>query len=155
MSTKKSTPASGVITLKLGFVPPSELHQAPDFAALYADILKRKHGADNAAAHAARNSLLAAHGDPFSGAASLDHTARRKRELYQQLFYMLQTRSEYLSRLFYRMFQDNVAEKDRRFTERVVLTLFGFGQDRREDYLLLRLFQVGVNCKSHYSVTNS
>ncbi|KZV90616.1 hypothetical protein EXIGLDRAFT_710770 [Exidia glandulosa HHB12029] len=46
VSTKKSTPASGVISLKLGFVPPSELHQAPDFEALYADILKRRRGAE-------------------------------------------------------------------------------------------------------------
>jgi Ras GTPase-activating-like protein IQGAP2/3 len=37
---------------------------------------------------------------------------------------------------------DNVPEKDRRLLERVVLTLFGYGQDRREDYLLLKLFQV-------------
>uniref|UniRef100_A0A0W0FJV3 Putative ras GTPase-activating protein n=1 Tax=Moniliophthora roreri TaxID=221103 RepID=A0A0W0FJV3_MONRR len=112
----------------------------------FEEVLKhrRRHGIDGIAAHAAR-SLLASHGDPFSGSATLDQTARRKLELYQQLFYMLQTRSEYLSRLFYRMFQDDVPEKDRRFTERVVLTLFGYGQDRREDYLLLRLFQAAIH----------
>jgi Ras GTPase-activating-like protein IQGAP2/3 len=103
---------------------------------------RRRHGADNAAAHAARASLLAAHGDPFSGPNTLDQTARRKLELYQQLFYLLQTRGEYLSRLFLRMSMDDANEKDRRFVERVVLTLFGYGQDRREDYLLLKMFQV-------------
>lgn len=105
---------------------------------------KRKHGADSAAAQAARASLLAAHGDPFSKLNTLDHTARRKLELYQQLFYLLQTRGEYLSRLFIHLSSNDIPEKNRRFTERVVLTLFGYGQDRREDYLLLKLFQLAI-----------
>ncbi|KAJ6599083.1 ras GTPase-activating protein [Mycena vulgaris] len=107
-------------------------------------IKARRLGADSAAAHAARASLLAAYGDPFSGPNTLDQTARRKLQLYQQLFYLLQTHSEYLSRLFLRMSMDDALEKNRRFTERVVLTIFGFGQDRREDFLLLKLFQLAV-----------
>ncbi|GLB33790.1 putative GTPase-activator protein for Ras-like GTPases [Lyophyllum shimeji] len=99
---------------------------------------------DSAASHAARISLLAAHGDPFSGANSIDQAARRKLELYQQLFYLLQTKGEYLSRLFARLSSDDIPETSRRFTERVVLTLFGYGQDRREDYLLLKLFQLAI-----------
>jgi Ras GTPase-activating-like protein IQGAP2/3 len=104
---------------------------------------KSRHGTDSAAAHAARSSILAAHGDPFAGASTLDHAAHRKLELYQQLFYLLQTKGEYLSRLFVRMSQDSIPEKNRRLTERVVLTLFGYGQDHRENYLLLKMFQVG------------
>ncbi|KAJ4478052.1 ras GTPase-activating protein [Lentinula aciculospora] len=109
----------------------------------FEDVIKarRGHGPDSAAAHAARTNLLAAHGDPFSGPNTLDQTARRKLELYQQLFYHLQTHSEYLSRLFVRLSKDDAPEKDRRFAEGAVLTLYGFGQDRREDYLLLKLFQ--------------
>ncbi|KAG5646573.1 hypothetical protein DXG03_002876 [Asterophora parasitica] len=99
---------------------------------------------DSAASHAARISLLAAHGDPFSGPNSIDQAARRKLELYQQLFYLLQTRGEYLSRLFVRLSSDSTPETSRRFTERAVLTLFGYGQDRREDYLLLKLFQLAI-----------
>ncbi|PFH52708.1 hypothetical protein AMATHDRAFT_139198 [Amanita thiersii Skay4041] len=102
---------------------------------------RRRHGADSVASHAARVSLLVAHGDPFSGPNTLDKTARRKLELYQQLFYILQTRGEYLSRLFLRLSREDTSENNRRFTERAVLTLFGYGQDRREDYLLLKLFQ--------------
>ncbi|KAF9259503.1 hypothetical protein L218DRAFT_963533 [Marasmius fiardii PR-910] len=112
----------------------------------FEEVMKHRgrHGTDSAAAHAARSSLLAAHGDPFSGPNTLDQTARRKLELYQQLFYLLQSRREYLSRMFLRMSLDDITEKDRRFVERVVLTLFGYGQDRREDYLLLRLFQAAI-----------
>jgi Ras GTPase-activating-like protein IQGAP2/3 len=108
---------------------------------------RRRH--DSAAVHAARSSLLAAHGDPFSGPNTLDHTARRKLELYQQLFYLLQTHGEYLSRLFLRLSGNDATEKNKRFTERVVLTLFGYGQDRREDYLLLKLFQACLLFTSH------
>ncbi|KAG6817391.1 hypothetical protein H0H87_009035 [Tephrocybe sp. NHM501043] len=99
---------------------------------------------DSAASHAARISLLAAHGDPFSGPNSIDQTARRKLELYQQLFYLLQTRGEYLSHLFVRLSSESTPETSRRFLERAVLTLFGYGQDRREDYLLLKLFQLAI-----------
>ncbi|KAJ3869643.1 ras GTPase-activating protein [Lentinula novae-zelandiae] len=112
----------------------------------FEDVLKARRGlgADSAAAHAARSHLLAAHGDPFAGPNTLDQTARRKLELYQQLFYHLQTHSEYLSKLFVRLSRDDTPEKDRRFTEAAVLTLYGFGQDRREDFLLLKLFQSSI-----------
>lgn len=108
------------------------------------DVIKarKRHGGDSGALHAARVSLLAAHGDPFSGPNTLDQEARHRLELYQQLFYLLQTRGEYLGRLFVRLSKPDIPESTRRFTERVVLTLFGYGQDRREDFLLLKLFQV-------------
>ena len=116
----------------------------------FEDLIKarRKYGADSAAAHATRASILAAHGDPFAGTSSLDHAAKRKLELYQQLFYLLQTEGQYLTGLFLRMSIEDTPEKNRRLTERVVLTLFGYGQDRREEYLLLKLFQVGTGVVS-------
>jgi len=110
--------------------------------ALVVDNAKKRKGADSVTTNAARVKLLAKHGDPFSGSSAVDHVARRKLELYQQLFYLLQTRGEYLSRLFLKLSLDNVPEPSRRFIERVVLTLFGYGQDRREDFLLLKLLQV-------------
>lgn len=112
----------------------------------FEDIIKarRRYGTDTAVAHAARVSLLAAHGDPFSGPNTLDQTARQKLESYQQLFYLLQTKGEYLSRLLVTLSLSNASEQDRRFVERVVLTLFGRGQDRREEYLLLKLFQLAI-----------
>ncbi|KAG8821050.1 hypothetical protein FRC18_011521 [Serendipita sp. 400] len=106
---------------------------------------RKRHGADSAAAHAARASVLAAHGDPFAGPNTLDQATRRKLELYQQLFYLLQTRGEYLARLFFRLTRIEVPDKTKRLAERVILTLFGYGQDRREDYLLLKLFQMSIH----------
>ena len=110
----------------------------------YEELIKarRRHGTDSAAIHAARASVLAAHGDPFASPSTLDRTAKRKLELYQQLFYLLQTDGKYLTRLFVRMSAEDNWEKNRRMVERVVLTLFGYGQAPREEYLLLKFFQV-------------
>ncbi|KAI0952208.1 hypothetical protein AcV7_008086 [Taiwanofungus camphoratus] len=107
--------------------------------------VRRRHGADSAALHAARASVLAAHGDPFAGPSTLDRSAKRKLELYQQLFYLLQTKGEYLTRLFTVLEKEKDFEKNRRLIERVVLTLFGYGQDRREEYLLLKFFQTAIH----------
>ncbi|KAH7887756.1 ras GTPase-activating protein [Phlebopus sp. FC_14] len=111
----------------------------------FEELLKarRKYGADTAAVHATRASILAAHGDPFAGPHTLDHSAKRKLELYQQLFYLLQTQGTYLSHLFVELSDDD-SEKYRSLVERVVLTMFGYGQDRREDYLLLKLLQLSI-----------
>ncbi len=106
---------------------------------------RKKHGADTAAAHAARSSLLSAHGDPFAGSHALDQATKRKLELYQQLFYLLQTHSEYLARLFFRLSRIKLPDKTKKVAERVVLTLFGYGQDRREEFLFLKLFQAAIN----------
>ncbi|KAG8975006.1 hypothetical protein FRB90_009666, partial [Tulasnella sp. 427] len=105
---------------------------------------RRRHGADTAAAHAARASVLAAHGDPFAGHHTLDQAAKRRLELYQQLFYLLQTVPEYLARLFFHMSRVELPDKTKRTAERVVLTLFSYGQERREECLILKLFQASI-----------
>ncbi|MCO5613981.1 hypothetical protein L7F22_068261 [Adiantum nelumboides] len=91
-----------------------------------------------------RNSLLSAAGDPFAE-HTLDRQARRKLELYQELFYTLQTRPEYLARLFARVGRFEMADKQRKHMEKIVLTLFGYAQKAREEFLLLKLFQRCVN----------
>ncbi|PCH41536.1 hypothetical protein WOLCODRAFT_70665 [Wolfiporia cocos MD-104 SS10] len=106
--------------------------------------VRRIHGADSAAVHAARASVLAAHGDPFAGPSALDRAAKRKLELYQQLFFLLQTKGEHLNRLFAQMALQKDWEKHRRMAERVVLTLFSYGQNHREEYLLLKFFQTAI-----------
>ncbi|KAL1747468.1 hypothetical protein HDZ31DRAFT_31879 [Schizophyllum fasciatum] len=113
-------------------------------AKTFEDAMKMRRGrGDSAASHAARTSLLAAHGDPFAGPSTLNAEARKKLELYQQLFYLLQTHGEYLSRLFIRVSLSD-SEDSKRFVERAALNMFGYGHDRREDYLLLKLFSVAI-----------
>ncbi|OCH90975.1 hypothetical protein OBBRIDRAFT_729743 [Obba rivulosa] len=106
---------------------------------------RRKLGTETAALNAARASVLAAHGDPFAGPSTLDRSAKRKLELYQQLFYVLQIKGEYLTRLLARLSVERDSEKHRKMIERVVLSLFGYGQDRREEFLLLKFLQVAIH----------
>ncbi|KAH9918193.1 uncharacterized protein BXZ73DRAFT_92257 [Epithele typhae] len=106
---------------------------------------RRRLGTESAAIHAARASVLAAHGDPFASPSTLDRTAKRKLELYQQLFHLLQTEGRYLTCLFGRMAAQDTWEQNRRLVERVVLTLFGYGQAPREEYLLLKFFQTAIH----------
>lgn len=109
--------------------------------------VKRRLGRSDAATiSVTRASILAAHGDPFAGPSTLDHSAKRKLDLYQQLFYLLQTRGAYLAKLFLRVSGHNIEEKTRRLIERVTLTLYAYGHERREDYLLLKMFQVSSPC---------
>lgn len=141
-----------------------------------------------------QNSILAAANDPFAIVSSLgggnlngssllfDKATKRKLEIYQEFFYLLQTKPEYLSRLFFiikslpanpslsdvesadrrasigaRTRSVPVTEKVKKVLEGVVLTLFGYAQMRREEYLLLKLFQrsiheelAGVNSLSEF-----
>lgn len=76
--------------------------------------------------------------DPFDLKA-LNKNSRRKLEHYQQLFFVLQTQSQYLARLFRRLREQGTAEKDCRRIEHLMLGLFGYAQKRREEYYLLKL----------------
>ncbi|OAD59074.1 Ras GTPase-activating-like protein IQGAP1 [Eufriesea mexicana] len=93
-----------------------------------------------------RNSLL----DgviPHKGLKSLTKEGRKMLEGYQHLFYALQTNPTYLSKLLFLLPQS----KTNKFLQNVILTLFNFGSNIREEYLLLKLFgsalQEEIRCK--------
>ncbi|WVF72140.1 hypothetical protein IAT40_006952 [Kwoniella sp. CBS 6097] len=92
------------------------------------------------------NNYTTPNNDPFSGGVHLDRTNQRKLELFEQLFFMLQTKPEYISRLLRQLaIMDEAGEKDRRMVEGVVMILFGFGHERREEYLFHKLLQLVVH----------
>ena len=103
----------------------------------------RKAGAHGTLGQKQRNSVLAAAKDPFA-LALMDKETLRKLELYQQMFYLLQTKPEYLARLFFRLSQIDMGDRARKAVEGVVLTLFGYAQNNREEFLLLKLFQRSI-----------
>ncbi|KAF4121713.1 Ras GTPase-activating-like protein IQGAP2/3 [Geosmithia morbida] len=70
---------------------------------------------------------------------ALNKSSRRKLELYQQLFFNLQTQPQYLGRLFRRIREQAMPEKDSRRIELLIMSLFGYAQKRREEYYLLKL----------------
>jgi Ras GTPase-activating-like protein IQGAP2/3 len=70
---------------------------------------------------------------------ALNKNSRKKLELYQQLFFSLQTQPQYLARLFKRIREQGTAEKDCKRVETLMMGLFGYAQKRREEYYLLKL----------------
>lgn len=76
--------------------------------------------------------------DPFDLKA-LNKNSRKKLEHYQELFFVLQTQSQYLARLFKKLKDQGMPEKEGKRLEMLMMTLFGFAQKRREEYYLLKL----------------
>ncbi|BGP20177.1 iqgap-related protein [Rhodosporidiobolus nylandii] len=90
-----------------------------------------------------RTSLLSAAKDPFAGGA-LDHQTQRKLELYQLLFWHLQTKPVYLARLFAHMGRVGLSDKMQKGIESTTFIVFGYAQGHREEFLLLKLLQRSV-----------
>ncbi|XP_051999765.1 ras GTPase-activating-like protein IQGAP3 [Xyrauchen texanus] len=78
--------------------------------------------------------------DRHKGLKSMSKEKRDKLEAYQHLFYMLQTQPLYLAQLIFLMPQN----KSTRFMETVIFTLFNYGSDCREAFLLLQLFTAAL-----------
>jgi Ras GTPase-activating-like protein IQGAP2/3 len=70
---------------------------------------------------------------------ALNKSSRKKLDLYQQLFFNLQTQPQYLARLFMRIREQGTAEKECKRIEHLIMGLFGYAQKRREEYYLLKL----------------
>lgn len=70
---------------------------------------------------------------------ALNKSSRRRLELYQGLFYILQTQPVYLCRLFNRLRQTVISDKEMKDIEGMIMTLFGYAQKPREEFFLLQL----------------
>ncbi|TRY59997.1 hypothetical protein DNTS_020255 [Danionella cerebrum] len=78
--------------------------------------------------------------DKHKGLKALSKEKRDRLEAYQQLFYLLQTQPMYLARLIFLMPQN----KSTSFMQTVIFTLFNYGSDCREAFLLLQLFTAAL-----------
>ncbi|XP_078048629.1 ras GTPase-activating-like protein IQGAP1 [Augochlora pura] len=83
-----------------------------------------------------QKSILVDSAISHKGLKSLTKEGRKMLEGYQHLFYALQTNPMYLSKLLFLLPQS----KTNKFLQNVILTLFNFGSNIREEYLLLKLF---------------
>ncbi|KAH8161347.1 hypothetical protein CIB48_g6894 [Xylaria polymorpha] len=70
---------------------------------------------------------------------ALNKSSRKKLDSYQQLFFNLQTHPQYLARLFRRIREQGIAEKEYKRIELLIMSLFGYAQKTREEYYLLKL----------------
>ncbi|KAI8924263.1 hypothetical protein BC831DRAFT_501250 [Entophlyctis helioformis] len=73
-----------------------------------------------------------------------DKETKERRRRYEELFYLLQTQPIYLARLMFTM-NKKFGAGETRFLEQVVLTLYGYAQNTREEYLFLSLIESAVH----------
>ncbi|KAK9248883.1 hypothetical protein V1506DRAFT_528056 [Lipomyces tetrasporus] len=95
------------------------------------EVIKHQHGA-------MPKSWSSSNSDPFD-LKSLNKASRRRLELYQGLFFVLQTQPAYLCRLFNGIKEIRVTEMDMKSVESCIMSLFGYAQNRREEFFLLKL----------------
>lgn len=76
--------------------------------------------------------------DPYDLKA-LNKTSRKKLDQYQVFFFLLQTQSQYLARLFRRLREMNTSDKEYERVRHLMMGLFGYSQKRREEYYLVKL----------------
>ncbi|XP_041464345.1 ras GTPase-activating-like protein IQGAP1 isoform X3 [Lytechinus variegatus] len=74
------------------------------------------------------------------GLKTLSKEKRDMLEAYQHLFYLLQTNPTYLAKLIFAMPQSRTTK----FMESVILTLYNYAANQREEYLLLKLFKTAL-----------
>jgi len=67
------------------------------------------------------------------------------------MFYLLQTEPRYLAKCVYLIQPEEMDS----FLETTILTLYGDAFSPREEFLILRLFQVNIMVPSFHSVTAS
>lgn len=80
------------------------------------------------------------------GIKSLTRVGRKLLDGYQHMFYALQTTPSYLAKLIFCL----PLSRSTRFLETVILTLFNFGSNPREEYLLLKLFKTALEEEIRY-----
>jgi hypothetical protein len=84
------------------------------------------------------------------GIKSLTREGRKLLDGYQHMFYALQTTPSYLAKLIFCL----PLGRSTRFLEMVILTLFNFGSNLREEYLLLKLFKTALEEEIRYYILN-
>ncbi|WFD07450.1 iqgap- protein [Malassezia vespertilionis] len=88
-----------------------------------------------------KHSVLADANDPFTELAR-DRSSTRRRALYEALFYLVQTRPQYLAKLLVLTNEAQaISDEDRAQFEQTVLAIFNYASQPREEYLLLKLLQ--------------
>jgi len=73
------------------------------------------------------------------GLKALKKESQDRLKAYQQLFYLLQTDPEYIARLMFA-----VPQVKTKFLETLIFTLYNYGGNQREEYLLIKLFKAAL-----------
>ncbi|KAI5356662.1 Putative rasGAP protein [Septoria linicola] len=102
------------------------------------EVVKHQKHFGGSASQLLRNGTQLAHPSGLDLKA-LNKNSRKKLSSYEELFFLVQTQPQYLARSFAVLTQRGLAEKDSKSYERLMLTLFGYAQKSREEYLLMKV----------------
>lgn len=83
------------------------------------------------------------------GLKALKKESQDRLKAYQQLFYLLQTDPNYIARLMFAVPQPNT-----KFLETLIFTLYNYGGNRREEFLLLNLFRAALTREIETKIQN-
>ena len=72
-----------------------------------------------------------------------DKETKSKKKKYEQLFYLLQTEPLYLSTLMF-IVNKSTGAAATKFLEQIALTIYGYAQNSREEYLFLKLIEKSI-----------
>ena len=107
------------------------------------EIVKHQKGFGGMANLVRVNGMVEPSRDSFDLKA-LNKDSRKKLELYQEMFFLLQTQPQYFSRLFRQIRERATPDKECERIKHLTMGLFGFAQKQREEYYLLRLLARSV-----------
>jgi Ras GTPase-activating-like protein IQGAP2/3 len=102
------------------------------------EVVKHQKHFGGSAAQLLRSGSTLSHGNGIDLKA-LNKNSRKKLTGYEELFFLLQTHSQYLTRLFAQVSSRGLPEKDSKNLERLMLALFGHAQKSREEHLLIKV----------------
>jgi Ras GTPase-activating-like protein IQGAP2/3 len=102
------------------------------------EVVKHQKHFGGSAAQLLRSGSTLSHGNGLDLKA-LNKNSRKKLTGYEELFFLVQTQSQYLTRLFAQISSRGLAEKDSKNLERLMLALFGQAQKSREEQLLVKV----------------
>jgi hypothetical protein len=91
---------------------------------------------------------VAVGGTMSKGLKSLTKEGRHLLEGYQNLFYLLQTRPQYLSKLLFCL----PHSKSMHFLQNVIFSLYNFGSNPRDEYLLLKQLRSALEEEIRYHI---
>ncbi|EMC99424.1 hypothetical protein BAUCODRAFT_29768 [Baudoinia panamericana UAMH 10762] len=107
------------------------------------EVVKHQKHFGGSASQLLRQGSTLASGSGFDLKA-LNKSSKKKLSGYEELLFLLQTQPVYLARLFYHLTGRGITEKDGKNYERLFMTLFGYAQKSREEYLLLRVLAASM-----------
>lgn len=108
-------------------------------------LLKNKITIDEVIRHRNKGAISVSNSGDLFDLKALNKVSRKRLELYQGFFYLLQTQPTYFARLFKQLREAMVTEKEIKDIEGMVKIIFASAKMSREEFFYLRLVSQSIN----------